>query len=196
MRFARVALAIAAILALLGAAGCEAGSAAGAGPDASNSDSTVAQPDAGTDADATADTGYDSGYAVCPEGGLDASYSAIYSLVLATDGCGAQNKVCHSTFGAQNTGSLLDYSLDASAVYTELLGDGGGALASDPCGDAGGVLLRVVPYDADASFLYIKLTLTHFDRRYGQGMPLYTPASVCPEALDAIKTWIDDGAQP
>ena len=57
-------------------------------------------------------------------------------------------------------------------------------------------LLRVAPGDAGGSMLYIKLTLkTVNDLHYGAGMPLTTPGSVCPEALDAFKTWIDDGAK-
>ena len=127
---------------------------------------------------------------------MDASFSAIYTRMLATASCGDQSVACHSTVGATRTRSLLDFTLDASAVYAELLGDGGGEPATNPCGDAGRVLLRVVPYDAGASLLYIKLTLTSCDPRYGAGMPLFTPGSVCPPTLEALKTWIDDGAKP
>jgi hypothetical protein len=91
-------------------------------------------------------------------------------------------------------GNLLDYSLDASAVYAELLGDGGGHPSTNLSGD-GGRIPRVAPFDSDASMLYIKLTLTtHDNPYYGAGMPLPTPGSVCPATLEAVKTWIDQGA--
>jgi hypothetical protein len=104
---------------------------------------------------------------------------------------------CHSTSGASATtgaGNLLDFTLDASAVYHELLGaDGGGQRATNVNGTA--KVLRVVPGDAGASMLYIKLTLlTNNDPHYGAGMPLGAAGSVCPAAVDAIKTWIDKGA--
>lgn len=47
---------------------------------------------------------------------------------------------------------------------------------------------------ASESFLYIEVTLTGQDLRYGYGMPLDTPASIRPAALDAMRTWIDRGA--
>jgi hypothetical protein len=157
-------------------------SRAGGGDDAGDAG------DAGVEAEA--------GYAVCPKG-IDASFGSIYDLMLSTDtSCGAATAICHSTVGAARTGSLLDLSLDASAVYAQLLGDGGGYPATNinvnP--DAGPTLLRVVPGDAGASFLYIKLTIKGYDNRYGFGMPQTNPGSICPPALDAVKTWIDEGA--
>jgi hypothetical protein len=134
-------------------------------------------------------------YAVCPPG-MDASFGSIYSQMLSTTSCGATNpNSCHSTNGSLQTGSLLDYSLDASAVYAELLGDGGGVTAKNI--DHPDVLVpRVDPGDAGASMLYIKLTLVDAsnDPHYGAGMPLTTPGSVCPETLSAVAAWINAGA--
>jgi hypothetical protein len=116
--------------------------------------------------------------------------------MLATASCGT-NVVdgCHSHTGAPMTGNLLDFTLDAGDVYVELLGpDAGGRHAVNIAGDAGGQVLRVVPGDAGASMLYIKLTLTGNDPRYGRGMPWTAPGSVCPAAVDAVKSWIDQGA--
>jgi hypothetical protein len=133
---------------------------------------------------------------VCPPG-IEASFTSILTKVLATPSCGtniAGN--CHSTSGASaaGAGNMLDYSLDAGAVYAELLGDGGGHLSTNLAGSAGSIP-RVAPFDAGASMLYIKLTLTtRADPRYGAGMPLTAPGSVCPATLDAVKTWIDQGA--
>ena len=138
-------------------------------------------------------------YAVCPPG-MDASFGSIYTQMLSTSSCGTNNPSnCHSTTGSSFS-TLLDYSLDASSVYAELLGaDGGGFLSKNidhPPGTDGGVsVLRVVPGDASASMLYIKLTVTSSnDPKYGSGMPLTAPGSVCPEALAAVGDWINGGA--
>jgi hypothetical protein len=174
-----VALALA-----LATAGCDAGSPAvpTAGPAAEASVGLDAAGDAGPS------------YAVCPPG-MDASFGSIYTQMLSTASCGSQNPTsCHSTNGSLTTGSLLDYSLDAGAVYAELLGDGGGARATNI--DHPDVhVLRVVPFDASASMLYIKLTIGSSDPSYGAGMPLTAPGSVCPEARAAVEAWINAGAQ-
>jgi hypothetical protein len=119
--------------------------------------------------------------------------------MLATGSCGVSGAFdCHSSTGALpraqgGTGSLLDFSLDAAAVYAELLGDGGGYPSTNVNGDAGRLVLRVAPHNAHASLLYLKLALpTETDPRYGTAMP--PTGLVCPPALDAVKTWIDDGA--
>jgi hypothetical protein len=149
--------------------------------------------------DATVQGGGEAGpsYAVCPPG-IDASFGSIYGQMLSTASCGSHNPTgCHSTSGSLNTGSLLDYSLDASAVYAELLGDGGGAPAENI--DHPDVHVpRVVPFDASASMLYIKLTLVDAsnDPQYGGGMPLTAPGSVCPAVLSAVADWINAGAPP
>ena len=194
----------AALLAAFVPAGCYAGSTGNPEDAAPHASDTGSEAEVGADAnvegggDATDDVDAGPVYVVCPDG-MDASFGSIYTRMLSTAvaSCGALGFGCHSTFSAMQTGSELDFSLDASAVYAELLGrDGGGQPATNIAGDAGGTVLRVVPGDAGASMLYIKLTLTQSDPRYGAGMPLYTPGSVCPAALDAVREWIDNGAAP
>lgn len=133
-----------------------------------------------------ADTG---NYAVCPPG-LDASFDDLLGRVMATTSCGTGNQTsCHSAKGAVAAGDLLDFTAEAGTVYANLVNKP----ATNISGDV--PVLRVAPGDAGASMLYIKLTLkTVNDLHYGAGMPLTTPGSVCPEALDAFKTWIDNGA--
>ncbi len=181
----KLASAVAAFAIALAAAGCNEGS--------------PASPAVAGDADNEGDAGsevVDAGPAVCVPG-IDASFTSILTKILATPSCGtnlAGN--CHSQSGASpsGTGNLLDYSLAASAVYAELLGDGGGHPSTNLSGDAGHIP-RVAPFDSDASMLYIKLTLTtHDNPYYGAGMPLPAPGSVCPATLEAVKTWIDQGA--
>jgi hypothetical protein len=164
------------------ACGCDEGSAASPTFDGAGlGDATI--PDAGP------------AYAVCPPG-MDASFGSIYSQMLSTPSCGVNNPGnCHSTAGSQIVGTLLSFEVDASAVYGELLGDGGGAPAQNI--DHPSVhVLRVDPGHADASMLYIKLTLVGAknDPSYGAGMPLTSPGSVCPEAVSAVGDWINAGA--
>jgi hypothetical protein len=192
-------------LAVLAAAACQACSPSTSGEASARGDSGTdghattgrdAETEGGTDASDVADAkDAEAGYAVCPDG-LDASFGSIYGAMLSTQAgsCGAVGFGCHSTLSAKTTGSRLDFSLDAAAVYAELLGDGGGFPATNVAGDAGGTVLRVVPGDAGASMLYIKLTLTKDDPRYGAGMPATAPGSICPPALQAVKAWIDTGA--
>jgi hypothetical protein len=113
-----------------------------------------------------------------------------------TAGCGSNlMNSCHSATGATATGNGVDFSQAGAMVYTELLGDGGGVPAANISGSA--KVLRVVPGDASASMLYIKLALSSSaDPLYGAGMPLTAPGSVCPAALDAVKSWINGGAKP
>jgi hypothetical protein len=128
---------------------------------------------------------------------MDASFGSILSQMLTAAGCGNSQVSCHSTKGAAatGTGNGLDLSLDTAAVYAELLGDGGGAPAMNVSGS--GHVLRVVPGDASASMLYIKLGLdASADPQYGAGMPLTAPGSVCPAALEAVAGWINAGAKP
>ena len=133
----------------------------------------------------------EAGFAVCPPD-LDASFGSIYGTMLSASSCGSTLGSCHSTTAAA-TINLLDYSLDAGAVYAELLGsDGGGQRAANIAGDT--PVLRVVPFDAGASMLYIKLTTTSTMGHYGAGMPLTAPGSVCPATVDAVGAWINAGA--
>lgn len=150
--------------------------------------------------------GGDASYAVCPPG-LDASFSDLLNRVMSTQAsCGAATPYnCHSPSGAapNGAGNLLNLALadsgqegglDPAAIYAELVNhtDSHVWCVGATCPS----MERVVPGDASASLLYIKLTLkTSTDPNYGSGMPLSTPGSVCPEALDAFKTWIDQGAK-
>jgi hypothetical protein len=136
-------------------------------------------------------------YAICPPD-IDASFGSLVTTMFVTTGCGT-NKTnnCHSASGAsmRGTGNGLDFTVDAAAIYAQLLGDGGGAPSTNLSGSAH--VLRVVPGDASASMLYIKLQLTSpADPQYGAGMPLDTPGSVCPAALAAVRDWINGGATP
>lgn len=172
-------------------AGCDEGSAASP---------TFVSSEGGPVVDATVgDAAEEPSYAVCPEG-IDASFGSIYTMLLSTpstgSGCGTSDpQTCHSTKGSLAAGSLLDFSLEAGAVYAELLGpDGGGRRSTDedyPDAD----ILRVVPGDAGASMLYVKLTIDSGNEfPYGSGMPLDTPGSVCPATREAVAAWINAGA--
>jgi hypothetical protein len=172
-------------------------------PDATANDSSTdsqAEPDgsadAGTDSEG-ADARGDASYTVCPPG-ITPSFRTILAQMLSTSGCGTNRpQNCHSASGAslQGTGNLLDFSADASTVYAELLGQNGtGALARNLQGSVH-PLLEVVPGDASASYLYVKLQLpTLMDPQYGECMPPTAPGSVCPAAVDAVRQWIEQGA--
>ncbi len=165
------------------ASGCsQRGAAASPGPPAeAGSDATLAEVDAGDDAAV---------YAICATE-IDASFGSIDTNLLTTiAGC---INICHTPSGAPSSGNL-DFLLDASAIYTELLGpDGSGAPATNEAGTA--QVLRVVPFDPDASLLSIKLNLhTLTDPLYGSGMPQSDPGSVCPATVDAVREWIAQGA--
>jgi hypothetical protein len=175
MRAAAIALAVSFFV-----AGCDTGTAA-----SPVFESTTGQAEAGLVAEA--------GFAVCPDG-MVASFDSIYAQMLSPAAtCGSGSDSCHSKTAAANINGL-DYSQSEQGVYLELVGDGGGAPADNIAGAAKGVL-RVVPGDAGASMLYIKLTLdSGKDPLYGSGMPLTAPGSVCPAAVDAVATWINGGA--
>jgi hypothetical protein len=147
--------------------------------------------DATATGDDSGDEGGDGGpgYTICPES-IDASYGSIAENLLQSFGC---TSICHVTGGALMNGNL-DFTLDAAAIYVELLGpDGGGTLASNMAGSA--QILRVAPFDPDASLLYIKLNLhSAVNPLYGSGMPNNAPGTVCPPAIDAVGTWIARGA--
>jgi hypothetical protein len=163
------------------------------GSGSSQGDGSGGSGDAGSGA---FDGGGDGGVqAICPPD-MDASFGSIFSNMLATTSCGTDpGSRCHSATGSVSTSNLLDFTLEAGAVYAELLGaDGGGRRASNPEG-SDKTILRVAPYDASASLLYIKLTIgAGGDSRYGFGMPQTSPGSVCPAAVAAVKAWIDQGA--
>ncbi len=131
--------------------------------------------------------------------GVHATFSSINANVFQVS-CAIPGGACHTPDGvAAGAGGTLDFVTDP---YHALLGDGGtGAKAWNDCHTyldtcVTDDLRRVVPGDAGASFLYIKLTTTSsLDPQYGAGMPLGFPASVCPVTLRAIRQWIEEGAR-
>jgi hypothetical protein len=178
--------------------------------DATVKDASFGPKDTGAVADSAVDVVVDGAaesaappqvvYRLCPDG-MAPSFPSIFTQMFATASCGAGRSFdCHSTTGALplsegGTGSLLDFSLDAAAVYAELLGDGSGQPAVNLDGDAGGVVLRIAPGNADASLLYIKVSMVAAsDPRYGKAMP--PDELACPAVDDALRAWIDDGAAP
>ncbi|MDP9001433.1 MAG: hypothetical protein M3O46_15135 [Myxococcota bacterium] len=146
--------------------------------------------------DATADANPPILYSLCPDG-MAPTFSSIATQMLSTGSCGSDQNDCHSSIGARpkpegGWGSLLDFSLDAASIYQELIGaDGGGHNATNVDGDAGGLLLRVASGKADASMLFIKLA-PPTDPRFGVAMP--PGKTLCPAAIDAVQSWIDNGA--
>ncbi len=166
--------------------GCtQEGSAASPAPSGGGGDDA-------TVSDAWAEAGASDGaivYTVCPDG-MDASFGSLASNLFGSlVGC---VNICHTPSGAFANGNL-DFQEDASFIYGELLGDGGGVPASNQEGTAN--ILRVEPFDPDASILYIKLNLhTINDPVYGSGMPQNAPGTVCPPAIAAVREWILQGA--
>jgi hypothetical protein len=157
--------------------------------------------------EAIADATVGVNYTVCADG-VQPTFDSLLTKVFSTGSCGTNRiNACHSTSGARTTGNELDFTLDASSVYGELVGPDGSLIPSkniNVCpiqGPCPSDPARVVPGDADASMLYVKLTLSACgpdaggsDPRYGCGMPLTNPASVCPPVLDAVRSWINSGA--
>jgi hypothetical protein len=177
MRAVTIALALSLV------AGCDTGSAA-----SPVFESTTGQAEAGG--------AVEGGFAVCPPD-IDASFGSIYTQMLSTTSCGSASNSCHSTVGASanGVGNLLDFSLEAGAVYAELLGPDGGGQLSTNLDQPSVHVLRVAPGDAGASMLYIKLTLdSGTNPMYGSGMPLTAPGSVCPDTVNAVGLWINGGA--
>jgi hypothetical protein len=164
-------------------------------PDGTTPGPDTGAPEAGSDSE-PADAGGDATASVCPPG-ITNSFNSILSTMLATSSCGTDRPYnCHSATGAspQGTGNLLDFTASAATVYKELLGPAGtGRWAANLQGTAR--VEEVVPGDASASFLYIKLQLpTAMDPQYGECMPVGSPNAVCPAALDAVRYWIEQGA--
>jgi hypothetical protein len=150
--------------------------------------------DLGSPASPVAPPVQEAGVVICPT--LDPTFDSIRTKLLATDTCGSdRGGKCHSAAGATYSGGL-DYTVDASALYEEFLGDSGtGHRAQNIAGNVTG-LYRVVPGDSGASLLYIKL-VTHSatDPQYGSGMPFDYPGDMCPTSIAAVQTWIDNGAK-
>ena len=178
--------------------------------DATVKDVAAGPQDTGAVVDAAGEAGNDAAaesaapppvvYRLCPDA-MAPTFPSILTQMFATASCGAGRSYdCHSTTGALplsegGTGSQLDFSLDAAAVYAELLGDGSGQPAVNVDGDAGGVVLRIAPGNADASLLYIKVSMVAAsDPRYGKAMP--PDELACPAVDETLRAWIDDGAAP
>jgi hypothetical protein len=183
--FARAWLAATSVAAAAAACGC-------------SSEGSAAAPvwQAAAEYDATASDAGPS-YTVCTTN-VDASFSSILANVLDTPSCGNnRTNNCHSTAGSLAVGNLLDFTLDAGSVYAELIRPDGSLVPSVNENVPTNKIPRVVPGDAGASMLYIKLTIdSGADPKYGSGMPQENPGSVCPAVLDAVKGWIDQGAKP
>lgn len=199
MAFERIALCLAALVLSSCDTGLPAQPTVESGAPVATTRNDVSVDDAATIGDAGSNGSDVVTYGLCPDA-MAATFPSIFTQMLSTGSCGTNRPYdCHSTTGALpqaegGTGSLLDFSIDAAAVYAELLGaDAGGYPSVNIAGDAGGVVLRVAPGDASASLLYIKLALpTATDPRFGKAMP--PTQSVCPTALDTVKAWIDMGA--
>jgi hypothetical protein len=129
-------------------------------------------------------------FLVCPTD-LQPTFADIDTKILKVS-CGTGSDTCHSPAGAKDSGAL-DLQTDA---YKALLGAGGtGEPSINPEGSEKS-LLRVKPADPDNSLLFIKMRLKSLtDPRYGAGMPFTQPGSVCPTTLEALKTWITNGAK-
>jgi hypothetical protein len=103
--------------------------------------------------------------------------SDVYKDIL---GRNCSGPLCHSSA----VGGNLVMSSPATA-YDNLVGQ---PAAGDKCGDSG--LTRVVPGDAEASLLYLKLTNT---ADCGDAMPVTGPLESA--QIDEIKAWIEAGAK-
>jgi hypothetical protein len=158
-------------------------------------------PIAGEDAAVDVGAVLDASYAFCPDS-VDASFGSLATNLFGSmQGCVS---ICHITIrlpdGTQVPAPMngdLAFDQSPASIYAQLLGpDGGGRIASNEAG-TDRTILRVAPFDPDASLLYIKLNLHTFaDPRYGSGMPGNTPGSVCPPAIEAVHDWIAQGAPP
>lgn len=153
--------------------------------------------DQGTPASPTSPLVEAGGVVICPT--IEPNFASIRSGLLQTNSCGAgRSGSCHSSGGATYSG-WLDYSVDASALYEEFLGDAGTGHIAQNVGNTQAdrkPVYRVIPGDAGASLLYIKLTLTTGnDPDFGSGMPLDHVGSLCPADIKAVGDWINGGAQ-
>ena len=116
---------------------------------------------------------------VCPA--LQPSWSQIDRNLIQV-GCGVRSTNCHSEVGAATSSSL------------DLTGDPYARLVNARSADGGFVLVK--PGDPDQSFLAIKLRLTgSADPLYGSGMPPEHPGTTCAPAQEAVRQWIQAGAE-
>lgn len=137
------------------------------------------------------DTGATKGeYALCPEG-ITPSFASINELLLqpACASCHVKNYERAGRVFPDGAGGLSFKGEGAHA-----------ALRAARANNAGGRDRRtftkiIVPGDPDASFLVKKLSMTEQSEAFGSGMPPKTPGSICPETLNAIRAWIEGGAE-
>jgi hypothetical protein len=130
------------------------------------------------------------GTRACPL--LSAKYSSIDQNLFKVS-CGTKNVNCHSSEGAA-TSSGLDLSADS---WSNLVNVRALNLMRDADAGVVDVGFLVQPGNADASFLVTKLKLkTAHDPRFGSGMPADNIGAIadCPQALDPIVQWIQNGA--
>jgi hypothetical protein len=194
-----------------GTSPADAGTDHSVGTDAPNGGDTGG----GGDSAPGPDTGTDAGFKVCPPG-IQPTFTSINANVL--------QKVCIFCHKANYTdpsgkvfaggagGMILTLPVDAGAGDGGDAGDNDGGDAAAPAvgpyaalvnahannfagTDKATYTVRVAPGDPAHSFLPKKLSIKGSDPLYGSGMPLTAPGSVCPETLDAITTWIQNGAQ-
>jgi hypothetical protein len=109
---------------------------------------------------------------------VDPTFSSIQEKVFKQS-CSSSS--CHSTLGGR--GGLV---LDSTTTYENLVN----CVCSNTAAINAG-LKRVVPGQPDSSFLMIKLTGPGIDE--GEPMP-YSNGKLNQQALDAIRTWIANGA--
>jgi hypothetical protein len=109
---------------------------------------------------------------------VDPTFTSIKTNVFAKN---CTTSSCHGELGQR--GGLL---LEGGAVYDNLVG----VMAENDTAHARG-LVRVNPGKPDSSFLIIKLTGPAAGE--GERMP-YENAALNAQAIDAIRTWIANGA--
>lgn len=112
------------------------------------------------------------------------SFERIQTSILATQCVG-----CHSI--GQSSATQSGLVLEASVAYANLVG----ARATHATARGDG-LLRVMPFKADSSLLYHKLSWVpgHHARDYGLPMPSGSTQGVSEGQLEYVRRWIEAGA--
>jgi hypothetical protein len=129
----------------------------------------------------------DGGIGVCFP--LQARFSDINTSYFQV-GCGTASNRCHSSDAASGTTvySGLDLSGDPWSHLVNVHADN--LIGRSDVGD------RVAPGDPAHSYLLTKIALRSFkDPQLGPGMPPAHPGTDCPEAIEAVRQWIAQGAQ-
>ncbi|MDD9945153.1 MAG: hypothetical protein OXU20_29190 [Myxococcales bacterium] len=115
------------------------------------------------------------------------SFATIYDEII-TQRCSS----CHASVEAGQGGLVM--LPDADTAYANLVMVPAGTMggADSPCASSG--LNRVTPGDPDASLLYLKVTKD--PGVCGGEMPPPILGDLTPENIEAIRTWILEGAMP